>query len=224
MNVDAAARLLQRYPSIPFVAYVPLSRAAVRAIAHLAKRGLEEVVLVDVDDNPTVLRDLVIRAGYTPLITTFLQMIGPELALLPAAISQSVEHLFHQPHRYTSAQDLALASGSTLSALYRSFRSARLCSPKRSLIAARVLRGYVYLTEAGFSVREAATKTGYRHTRIFADHTAIVFGIRPSQLRQGNPQTQVLDRVRCWLVIDDAATAQIESEPTDICRVLACES
>lgn len=216
MNLDAVTDLIRRYPSLPFVAYVALTRPAFRAVAQLSKQGLEDVVLVRLDDNPPVLRELVRRAGCAPLVMEFLQLIRPELDALPPPISRCVEHLFHQPHRFASAQDLALASGSTLSCLYRSFRCARLYSPKRSLIAARVLRGYAYLTQRdfAFSVREAAAKCGYRHTRIFADHTAEVLGSTPSRLRNGNPHPDVLEAVRAWLVSDSVSYAP-DSGPYD---------
>jgi hypothetical protein len=222
MNHEAGARLLQRYPSLPFVAYVSLSRAAVRAVMRLTKYGLEEVVLVSIDDTPELLKGVVQRAARAPLICEFLTLMGSELALLPPPISQAVQHLFHQPHQYASAQDVAFASGSTVSCLYRRFHSTRLGSPKRVFVAARVLRGYVYLTD-GFSVRDAGLKSGYRHGRTFAEHTASIFGFGPSRLRRGSSSAQVLQGLHKWLTAEGSPTNCTDYDTRDADFAAACE-
>jgi transcriptional regulator GlxA family with amidase domain len=86
----------------------------------------------------------------------------------------------------------------TLSALYRSFRNARLNSPKSFVIGARVFRGYVYLRDAGFSIGDVAMKLGYTHQRIFAHHIECVLGDSPSKVRRTVDDEDTLNRIVAW--------------------------
>jgi AraC-like DNA-binding protein len=214
-GVFNAERLIKKYSSVPFIAYVAVNEPSVKAVARLARVGLQEVVLVAHDDSPQSIREKVDAVSLSSLASVFLQELRPHLAALPSRTAQTVENLFQMPHRYTAAHDLAWASGITMSSLYRTFRGAGLGSPKRFLIAARVLRGYKYLLEPAFSVENVAAKACYTSPRAFVRHVRQVYGLGPSGLRRTLSYDQALGRLLGW-VIDPPPTGQPRSKRMEV--------
>lgn len=191
-------QLFVAYPSIPVLAYVPLTPAAFRAVADLSKVGLEETILYSHEDAAEHLRPVLDRVCASPLTGRMLQGLQPKLSLLPLTLAKSVEEMFEEPHRYASAHDLAVTAKLPTSRLYRSFQSVDLASPKKVLIAAKLLRGYGYLADPGHSVQGVARKLGYRKPRIFTDQAMDVFGFRPSRLRAHVSDEVALSRLLEW--------------------------
>jgi len=117
---------------------------------------------------------------------------------LPSTLSQVLIDALRQPHMYASAEAIAAAAGMTVSALYRNFRSARLNSPKSFVVGAHVFRGYLYLKDIGFSIRDVAAKLGYTHPRIFAHQIECVLGERPSRIRHSIEMDEAVQRLVSW--------------------------
>lgn len=199
MNISAVAGLLTRYPSLPLIAYVALAAPAFNAVAQLSRLGLEDVLLHRFDDAPEKFRERVNRFRGSPLSRHVIGVLAPSLSRLPLALATAVERMFEQPDRYTSALDLAMDAGVPIVRLYRNLHLANLGSPKRLLIAARLLRGYTYLKDPGYTVLDVSLKLGYRSTRIFAQHAVSVFGINPSRVRSRLPEAEAIERVLAWL-------------------------
>jgi len=209
MNVSAVAGFLTRYPSLPLIAYVTLGAPAFNAVAQLSRLGLEDVLLHRFDDAPEKFRERVDRVQGNPLTRHVIGVLAPSLAQLPLSLGAAVENMFDQPDRYTSALDLAMDAGVPIVRLYRNLHLANLGSPKRLLIAAKLLRGYSYLRDPGYSVLDVSLKLGYRSTRIFAQHALSVFGMTPSRVRTRLPEADAIKRVLDWL-----QSTTLESAPT----------
>jgi AraC-like DNA-binding protein len=128
---------------------------------------------------------------------------------LPAGLVDVLKDALHHPHEYASAEDVAAGANVTLSALYRSFRNARLNSPKSFVIGARVFRGYVYLKDPGFSIGDVAMKLGYTHPRIFAHHNESVLGDSPSKIRQSLDDGDAVHRIVSWFGSFRQTTSQL---------------
>src|SRR3954468_22797812 len=154
MDVSRACRLIRRYRSIPFVAYVPLDAPFIRGIAHMSNEGLQDLIVVRVGDSPPRFRETLARVSSIQELSSLLEAMEPLLQRLPAGLSQVLVDALRQPHKYASAEDIAAAAGMTVSGLYRRFRGAHTTSPKGYVVGARVFRGYLYLRDAGFSVRD----------------------------------------------------------------------
>lgn len=209
MNVSAVAGFLKRYPSLPLIAYVTLGAPAFNAVAQLSRLGLEDVILHRFDDAPEKFRERVERVQGNPLSRHVIGVLAPSLAQLPMPLAAAVENMFEQPYRYTSALDLAMDAGVPIVRLYRNLDLANLGSPKKLLIAAKLLRGYSYLRDPGYTVLDVSIKLGYRSTRIFAHHAVSVFGITPSRVRTRLPEADAIKRVLDWLrssTLDPAPT------------------
>jgi AraC-like DNA-binding protein len=209
MNMDAVASLLKRYPSLPLIAYVTLNAPAFNAVAQLGRMGLEDVVLHHFDDAPERFRQRVEQVEGNALTHSVIEAIADRLKQLPRQLSVTVENLFDQPHRYTSALDLGMEAGKAIVSVYRNLDTAQLGSPKRLVIAAKVLRGFGYLRDPGYSVLDVSVKLGYKSARIFSQHWVSVFGVTPARVRTRLTDDAAIECVLRWLKTpdDDSALA-----------------
>lgn len=198
MDVARACRLIRRFNSIPFVAYVPLDASFARGIAHMSNDGMQDLLVVRANDSPARFREALLRVSAMPELAMLVASLEKWLSQLPSTLSLVLIDTLRQPHKYPCAETIAAAAGMTVSALYRSFRSARLNSPKSFVVGAHVFRGYIYLKDIGFSVRDIAAKLGYTHPRIFAHQIECVFGERPSRIRRGLEMDDAVQRLVQW--------------------------
>jgi AraC-like DNA-binding protein len=205
MDVGRACGLIRRYGSIPFVAYVPLDAPFMRGIAHMSNDGLQDLIVVRANDSPSTLRNTLSRVSSIQELTILVDELQPLFRRLPVTLAQVLVDALRQPHKYASAEDIAAAAAMTVSGLYRSFRRARMNSPKSYVVGARVFKGYLYLRDAGFSIRDIAAKLGYTHPRIFAHQIECVFGERPSRIRHSLEIHAAVERLVSWFSTRDTS-------------------
>src|SRR5712671_3230222 len=198
MDPTRACRLIRKYGSIPFVAYVPLDASYLRGIARMANDGLQDLIVVRAGDAPPRLRETLERVSTLRELAVLVDSLQPWLRRLPNSLAQVLTDALRQPHKYGSAEDVAASAGITVSALYRGFRSAGLNSPKSFVVGARVFRGCLYLRDEGFSVRDVAAKLGYSHPRIFAHQLECILGERPSTIRRAPVSNESANRLVAW--------------------------
>jgi AraC-like DNA-binding protein len=198
INVDAVAGILKRYPSLPLIAYATVHAPAMKAVAQLSKIGLEDVVLHRFDDAPERFRERIEQVGGYSLTRQLIDELDDSLRDLPRSLSGTVENLFEQPHRYASGLDLAI-EGTAIVSVYRNLAAAVLGSPKRLLVAAKVLRGFCYLRDPGYSVLDVSMKLGYKNARIFSQHWVSVFGQTPARVRNRLGDEEALSSVIRWI-------------------------
>ena len=216
MNVGAVASLLKRYPSLPLIAYVTLHAPQFSAVAQLGRLGLKEVVLHRFDDAPEGFKERVERLEGNALTHDVIEALRERLSQLPRQLSVTVENLFEQPHRYSSALDLAMEAGIAIVSVYRNLDGAQLGSPKRLLIAAKVLRGFAYLRDPGYSVLDVSIKLGYKTARIFSQHWVTIFGMTPARVRTRLTDEAAIESVLRWLRTgndDDSALDDDSNHP-----------
>jgi len=204
-SADGASRTVEfervraAYPSLPIIAYVPLTPSAFRAVAQLSKLGLEHVILYSHDDSAERMIATIDKVRANPLTERFVDELKPRLDRLPLAISKVVIEMFAEPHRYPNAQDIATSANVSIVRLYRAFQAADLAAPKKVVVAAKLLRAYSHLSDPGQSVGGASTKLAYRNPRIFAEHTNEVFGVNPSRLRSSVTEDQLIEKLLEWV-------------------------
>ena len=203
VDVDAVSGILQRFPSLPFVGYVMLTATAFGAIAQLSRRGLNHVVLHRFGDSRERLQQTISRVRANPPSQKVMTLLAPVLAQVPLSLSRAIAEMFESPHRYTSVLELATTAGLPPVSVYRYLDSVQLGSVKKPLVAARLSRGLTYLKDPGYSVREVATKLGYRHARIFTSHVIEVFDMTPSRLRARMTEEDALAHLIRWLDIPE---------------------
>jgi len=89
--------------------------------------------------------------------------------------------------------------GIAIVSVYRNLDAAHLGSPKRLLIAAKVLRGFGYLRDPGYSVLDVSIKLGYKTARIFSHHWVSVFGLTPARVRNRLTDDDAVGLVLRWI-------------------------
>jgi len=198
LNVGAVAGLLKRYPSLPLIGYVTLHAPAFKAIAQLGRLGLEDVILHRFDDAPDRFLERIEQVQGNSLTHRVVEELHDSLRQLPRQLYAKIENMFDQPHRYSSALDLA-GDGVAIVGIYRNLDSAGLGSPKRLLIAAKVLRGFGYLRDPGYSVLDVSIKLGYKTARIFSHHWVSVFGVTPARVRRRLTDEAAVEHVLSWI-------------------------
>jgi AraC-like DNA-binding protein len=197
-DLAPAISLLRRFPTVTTLAYVSLSPQNFRAIARLGRMGLYEAFLHPLPDAGRRLRTLHDQLASETLVANFLGTLGPAAGRLPPNVVRAVTDLFWRPHRYKTAADLAAQSDVIPRHLYRDFESVRLGSPRKLVIAAKVLRAYGYLRLPHLSVEAVSEKLGYETVRILARHTDEIFGCCPSTLRKECDGEEVVRHLLEW--------------------------
>lgn len=209
MDVARACKLIRRFSSIPFVAYVPLDAPFARGIAHMSNDGLQDLVVLRANDSPARFREILTRVSSIEEVAAVVDALQPFLRVMPKGLTHILIDALRQPHMYASAEAIAAAAGMTVSGLYRSFRIAHLNSPKSFVVGAHVFRGYLYLKDIGFSIRDVAAKLGYTHPRIFAHQIGCVLGERPSRIRHSLDIDQAVERLVAWFTSRERTNGQI---------------
>ena len=204
VNVDAVASFLHSFPSLPMIGYVMLNPSSFGAIAQLSRSGLTHVVLHRFGDSRERLQHTLARVRTHPPSQRILKLIAPFLRSVPLSLTRAITEMFEKPHRYGTVLDLALAAQLPTVSVYRYLESARMGSPKKLLIAARMSRGLTYLRDPGYSVSEVALKLGYRHPRIFTAHALEVFELTPSRLRNRLTEEDANAMLLHWLSLGNA--------------------
>ena len=215
MDEAAGTKRLQEilidYPSLQVIAYVPVTAPAFRAIAELSRAGLKHVVMYSVDDSPERFLGMLDLVRASPLTLELLAAIQPSLNKLPVSLKRTLEDMFAEPQVYGNAADIAAKANVPLVRLYRSLRAAGVASPKKLLVAAKLLRAYGDLGDPGHSVRRVSRRLGWKYTRVLFDHTFDVFGLSPARVRDQMTDVQVVARLVEWITTGNDAE---ESEAT----------
>lgn len=184
IDLAAVIGLLRKYPSLPFLAYVPLTEQSFRAVATLSNYGLADAILHPADEQR--LSKMIETLSRTRLVREFLGTLEIALGTLHPDVLRAVQDLFERPHRYETGADIAASARVPAKNVYRDFQAVDLGTPKKLVTVAKLLCGYAYVKNSRLSIKEICVKLGYSHTRVLAEHTAKVFGCRPSSLRSAD--------------------------------------
>lgn len=202
LKPEEITRLLQQFPSLPVVAYVGMAAPDMRAILDLSRAGLHHVVLHKFEDSSASFPALINRVRGDPLSRRMLAELAPLLGQLPLELASAVGEMFERPNRFETALDIGVVAGIPSVRLYRSFALAGLGSPKKLLVAAKLLRASAYLHNPGYSVANVAVKVGYKYSRKFTHHCVTVFGMNPARVRKRLSEEDCIVLIRKWLSAD----------------------
>ena len=198
-DLGPAISFLRRFRLVPTLAYVSLTPENLHAVAKLSNEGLYEAFLNPLGDSGRRLRAVHEKLGSETLVGgLFLGTLEPAAGRLPPGVVRAVIDLFGRPHRYRTVTDLAAQSDIIPRHLYRNFEAVRLGSPRKLVMAAKILRAYGYLRDPHHSVESVSEKLGYESVRVFSRHTRQVFGYCPSMLRQESDGEEVVRQLLEW--------------------------
>jgi AraC-like DNA-binding protein len=199
MNVGAIARILNRNLPVPVVAYVTLTNENLKAVMQLYKYGLSEALLHPFSEKRLPFREFANRCAGNRVAYGFLGLFQNRLMRLEPRLVGALMDLFERPHRYDTAADIGRESALSPKRVYRALTKAQLGTPKKLVIAAKILRGYAYLRETRGPIRSVSEKLGYGMPRSFSEQTFEILGCSPSRLRKDPNAAEVITKVMEWL-------------------------
>jgi hypothetical protein len=212
-GTERIQEILIDYPSIQVIAYVTVTASSFRAVAELSRAGLKHVMMYSVDDSPERFLAMLDMVRASPLTVQLLADFRPSLNKLPVSLRRAVEDMFAEPHMYGNAADIAAKANVPLVRLYRALRGSGVASPKKLLVAAKLLRAYGDLGDPGQSIRRVSRRLGWKYTRVLFDHTFEVFGLSPARVRQQMTDDEVVARLVEWMT-----TGNETEETEDVSR------
>ena len=183
-RADALVEIHHELPSLPIVIYTTLTGASMHAIVQLGRAGVEHVVLSRFDDDRRRFLELLERAPGQALSERMLWALAPQLERLPGSVVRAIELLFRSPGRFSTAQDLAAASGAILRTFYRQLDAAGLHSPRLLVASAKLLRVYSLLQDPDRRIKEAAASAGYHSPHQLIQHMRALAGDTPRAVRR----------------------------------------
>lgn len=198
-GVQGAAEFLRSHTRMPTIGLFSLSASNLRAALLLARQGLWEAYTYPLGVKREMLKRVVDSLASPPSVSRFLALVEPAFGDLPPLTASVVKDVFTRPHRYRSTLDLATECHASVRQLYRRLAAANLSSPKKLLMAAKVLRGLHYVCDMDLSVQGTSEKLGYPSAQSFAKHTTEVLGLPPSKLRAHRSADDTALEVVEWL-------------------------
>ena len=184
-GTERIQEILIDYPSIQVIAYVTVTASSFRAIAELSRAGLKHVIMYSVDDSPERFLAMLDMVRANPLTLQLLAAFRPSLNKLPVSLRRAVEDMFAEPHMYGNAADIAAKANVPLVRLYRALRGSGVASPKKLLVAAKLLRAYGDLGDPGQSIRRVSRRLGEIHPMFFRSHIRGVLALSPAVRSSG---------------------------------------
>jgi AraC-like DNA-binding protein len=195
IDLPPVIRLLRKYGSVPFLAYVPLTEQHFTAIAALSTHGLADAIVHPADDRRIC--KTIETLSRTKLVRELLGSLEIGIGAFSPGLAAAVQDLFERPNRYETGADIAASARTAVKTVYRDFQAAGIGTPKKLVTVAKLLCGYAYLSTSHLSIREVRRKAGYSHQRVFVEHSHKVFGCAPSDLR-GADRDEVVRSLLDW--------------------------
>jgi len=180
---DGLFEMMERFPTIPVVAYTALTPDALRMTVELAQRGVRQVVLRGFDDEPRRFRELIESLPAKRLGGAALASIGAEWERATPLLQRALARLYESPHLFHGVESLARQAGMTRRTLDRWLAKEGLASARTLLFTARLAQAYHYLGEEGFLLEDVTKKLGYTSPRVFSRQVRATMGLYPSGLR-----------------------------------------
>ena len=198
-NVKAALHVMGSHPRVPTIAYIALEPPNLRAIATLSRFGLPATILHPFEKGQAHFWELVDRVSGTLLAQEFFSYLESSFPIIPIGLRWAVQDLLARPQRYSCGADLAIQSGLSERTVWRFMKLANLGTPRKLVVAAKVLHGYAFLRCGRAEVESVSRRLGYGHPRIFEENAVRIFGCTPSRLRLDSDPTEVARHVLDWL-------------------------
>ncbi len=194
VRAESILAVLDEFPSVPVVLYAQLSPENLQATVDLAREGVRHVVLYRYDDAEARFLELIESQPGAALAQMLLQRLETPLEKIGSTLRRGVERMFGAPVHFETIPDLARSAMVSTRTIYRRFAMAGLDSPRKFLVAARLLRAYAYMLEPGNTLEMAGTKLGY-DSGAFRRQVRIFFRTTPYVMKRSMPQDAFIRRL-----------------------------
>ncbi|MFQ5704918.1 MAG: helix-turn-helix transcriptional regulator [Gemmatimonadales bacterium] len=171
------------FPSLPLIVYTELTPDIPAVLLKLGQAGIRDVVVVEHDDHPERLGDLLVKAAAAGVAHRLISSIEDLLAKCPRELRWAIETIIREPAQVQTVQQLADRARMDRRTCLRWFARANLPTPGTVLTVLRVVYGHRLLQDPGYTVEDVAKKLGFSQVRTFVQHVRDVFGVTPKELR-----------------------------------------
>jgi len=184
--ITAIRALRMAAPVLSVLVYTGVSAESMRAMQSLYDFGVRHMILEGFDDHPRRFRDRLAEFRVPGLEERVLSWIVPLLtgSDAPPRLADALTRLFRDPVDFRDSEDFARAAGLSRRHLNRWLEKVGLASARTMVMAARVLRGYQYAQNPGFSTGDIAQRLRYPDWRVFHEHVRAITGRTPAAWRQ----------------------------------------
>ncbi|NIR00029.1 MAG: helix-turn-helix domain-containing protein [Gemmatimonadales bacterium] len=200
-QLAGVATLVSGFPTVPTVAVVSRHDAtSSRRLLQLGAYGVRKMV------------DLSDRGGWQALRAIVAHPATPTTARMLAAILPALGECTHDCRRFfgllvrlapsvSTVRTLARTVGAGASTFMSRFFRARVPSPKRYLVATRLVHAAGLLDARGLSIADVAYRLEYSSPQSFGRHLRTVLGMTAGEFRRRYPFSVALDEFISRLIV-----------------------
>jgi AraC-like DNA-binding protein len=199
-GIEPLFAIRRAYASLPLLLYTRPSPETMQDIVELGRTGSHQLLIEGYEDDTARIRNQLMTMVQPELETRVIAMLEPMLRRLPAAAARAITQLFLVPQEFGSVEDLAHSAGMPRRTFDRRLHAAGLPPAHTLLVAARVLRAFVYARDPGYELADVACKMGYSDPCILTRHIRAAMGELPSAWRRTATSESVLLRLQHLLL------------------------
>lgn len=174
-------RLSSAFPSVPVVAYLPVSPEVAGIVMEVAKAGVSQLVFQGVDDLKAALRSAIEGAMDQVTAVSLCAELAP---LVPPAIQPFLRYCLEHARRAITVEDVAGAMCVHRKTLVDRLRNARLPSPRAVIGWCRLLLAARLLDDPGRTVEQVALKLDFPSGTALRNMFKRYTGLRTTEVRQ----------------------------------------
>jgi AraC-like DNA-binding protein len=179
----------QEFPSLPIVAWCPLSPAAMHEVMLLTKAGVDDVLVREYDDVGTLLRGVLASARGRRTASEVLPMITPHVA---PEVVPIIACCLEMAGRATSVEAVARRLGVHRKTLVNRMSVAGLPTPSAVIAWCRLLLAARLLEDPGRSVEHVALALEFGSGTALRNMLRRYTRLRPADVRAGGGLPRVL--------------------------------
>jgi AraC-like DNA-binding protein len=179
-NFDRVRLLRLRFPRLALLAYVAIAAERAREMFDLARCGVDDLVIVDVDDDPAALRAHVDKAEARSAAA----IVRPAVAGLPMSVRDAVLAAVTRAHERLTAETLARRLATSRSELTRALADAGLPPPNQLLTWGRLIVAAHLLEESERSAEGVASILDFASPGAFRNACRRYLHATPQEIRE----------------------------------------
>ena len=176
-----AGELLAR-TEVPVLLYARLDQHSVQRVVAASAAGVHEVLLREVDDDPSAIRRRLETLLRPPAPAQVLSRIAPRISALPPVLQATILSLFCAAPVPRWAEEVARDSTMSRRSVDRWMEFAGLSGTATVLDVARLARVWAPIVEHKIPAAEVAVRGGYGRLRMLALHSRKIVGASPTLL------------------------------------------
>jgi len=190
-NFDRVRLLRLRFPRLALLAYLTLRSDRAREMFDLARCGVDDLVVTDVDDDPVRLRAHVDKAEARSAAA----LVRPAVQHLPMAVRDAVLAAVTRAHERLTAETLARRLATSRRDLTQALIAAHLPPPNQLLTWGRLIVAAHLLEESDRSAEGVAGVLDFASPGAFRNACRRYLQATPMEVRERGGATFVTERL-----------------------------